>query len=69
MVAFLTTPLGLAVLVAAVIAAALFLGEALRFAARLALVALLVGAVLYAIGFEPVVEFVNQAPAHARRVI
>jgi hypothetical protein len=68
-IAFFTTPLGLAVLVAAVIAAALFLGEALRFAARLALCALLVGVVLYLIGWAPVVEFVNSAPAYVRRVI
>lgn len=69
MIAFFTTPLGLAVLVAAVIAAALFLGEALRFAARLALVALLVGAALYFMGFAPVVSFVDDAPAQVRRVI
>jgi hypothetical protein len=67
--AFLTSPLGLAVLVAAVIAATLFLGGALRFAARLALVALLAGVVLYFIGWAPVVEFVNSAPVHVRRVI
>jgi len=68
-IAFFTTPLGLAVIVAAVIAATLFLGEALRFAARLALVALLVGGALYFVGFAPVVEFVNNMPAHVRRVI
>lgn len=69
MIAFLTTPLGLAVLVAAVIAATLFLGEALRIVARLALVALLVGAVLYFAGWAPVVKFVDAAPVHVRRVI
>ena len=69
MTAFLTSPLGLTVLVAAVIAATLFLGEALRFAARLALVALLGGVALYIIGWAPVVKFVDAAPAHVRRVI
>ena len=69
MTAFLTSPLGLAALVAAVIAATLFLGEALRFAARLALCALLVGAVLYFIGWTPLVKFVDAAPVHVRRVI
>lgn len=69
MTTFLTTPLGLVALVAAVIAATLFLGETLRFVARIALVALIVSVVLYFLGWAPVVEFVNAAPAHARRVI
>jgi len=69
MIAFFASPLGLAIITVAVIAAALFLGEALRFAARLALVALLVGAALYFIGFPPVVEFVNSAPTHVQRAI
>lgn len=69
MIPFFTSPLGLAVLMAAVIAATLFLGETLRFVARLALVALIVSAVLYFIGFAPVVEFVKSAPEHVRRVI
>lgn len=69
MIAFFTSPLGLAVITAAVIAATLFLGETLRIVARLALVALIVSVVLYFVGFKPVVEFVNKAPSQIRRVI
>ncbi len=66
---FFTTLLGLTVFTAAVIAALLFLGETLRIVARLALVGLIVGAVLYFAGWAPVVKFVDAAPAHVRRVI
>lgn len=68
MIAFLSTPLGLLVLTLAIIAGTLFLGETLRIVARLALVGLIVGAVLYFLGWRPVVELVDGAPVQAARL-
>ena len=68
MIAFFSTPLGLVVAVAAVILAIRCFGELLAFAARAAVVLLLVGVVAYFLGWQPPVlsdEEPETAPTRA----
>lgn len=53
MIAFFSTPLGLAVAVAAVILAIRCFGELLAFAAKAAVVLLVLGAAAYCLGWDP----------------